>query len=138
MHGLRVIHFSLQSNHIHLIVEAPDNHTLTKGMRSLTITFAKGHNRGRIQIERYHLHVLRTLRETKNAAYYVMFNRQKHERGTYSTIDEYSSVFGKTDLIKQFLMMKRMVLKITRGEIWEGSPPTTWLLRKALSDDESS
>src|SRR5690606_29712838 len=40
-HGLRIVHFSLQSNHIHLIVECGSNQTLTKGMRSLTVTFAK-------------------------------------------------------------------------------------------------
>ncbi|WPU66418.1 transposase [Peredibacter starrii] len=77
-HGLRIIHFSLQSNHVHLIIEAENNDTLTKGMRSLTITFAKGLNKGKVQIERYHLHVLKTIKETKHAVQYVLFNQQKH------------------------------------------------------------
>lgn len=41
-HGLKILHYSLLSNYVHLIIEASDNHTLTRGMRSLTITFAKG------------------------------------------------------------------------------------------------
>ena len=40
--GLKIIHFSLQSNHVHLITEAENNDILTRGMRALTITFAKG------------------------------------------------------------------------------------------------
>ena len=135
--GLQVIHFSLQSNHIHLIVEATDNNTRTKGMRSLTITFAKGLMQGRIQVQRYHLHVLRSLRETRNAVFYVLFNQQKHEKGTYSSIDHYTSAFGRQDLIKQFLKQKRMVLKILKGEMWEGPKPSSWLLTQALSDDKA-
>jgi REP element-mobilizing transposase RayT len=57
--GLKVIHFSLQSNHVHLITEADNNETLTRGMRALTITFSKGLKKGRVQLERYHLHVLK-------------------------------------------------------------------------------
>jgi REP element-mobilizing transposase RayT len=78
LHGLRVLHFSLESNHVHLIIEANNTSVLTKGMRSLTVTFSKGINKGRIQLERYHLHVLRTLHETRNAIHYVLFNHQKH------------------------------------------------------------
>ncbi len=93
-HGLRVLQYSFQKNHIHLILEADSNVILTKGMRSLTITFAKGLQEGRVQLERYHLHVLRTVRETKHALQYVLFNQQKHESGTYSVVDEYSSVLS--------------------------------------------
>lgn len=71
-HGLRILHYSFQHNHIHLILEAENNSILTKGMRSLNITFAKGLHKGRIQIERYHLHVLKTVRETKHAIHYVL------------------------------------------------------------------
>lgn len=81
--GLRIIHFSLQSNHIHLIIEPTSNDVLTRGMRSLTITFAKRVQKlknltGGIQLERYHLHVLKTLQEARNAVNYVVFNEQKH------------------------------------------------------------
>lgn len=65
--GLRVIHFSLQTNHCHLIVEARDNETLTRGMRSLTVTIAKNVGKGKIQMGRYHLHVLRTIAEARKA-----------------------------------------------------------------------
>jgi REP element-mobilizing transposase RayT len=131
-HGLRVIHFSLQSNHVHLIVEAESNALLTKGMRSLTVTFAKGLNKGKVQLERYHLHVLKSLRETRNAIQYVLFNKQKHEKGTYSVIDEYSSVLSMLEMIKEFAKKSRITLKMEKGEIWKGDTGRSYLIKKAL------
>ena len=87
-----ILHYSLQSNHVHLIVEAKDNDLLTKGMRSLTITFSKCLNQGRIQKERYHLHVLRTLRETRNAIQYVIFNEARHSGRKTIKADLYTSL----------------------------------------------
>ncbi|MES2527306.1 MAG: transposase [Bdellovibrionota bacterium] len=120
-HGLRILHYSFQSNHIHLIIEADSNRILTKGMRSLTITFAKGLQKGRVQMERYHLHVLKTLREAKNAVHYVLFNQQKHERGTYSVINEYSSVLSLKnglELIRNFAKEKKITITIQNGGPW--------------------
>src|SRR5690554_5748078 len=61
-------------------------------------TFSKGVRRGRIQLERYHLHVLKTLRETKNAIHYVLFNHQKHTGLKRAYITPYSSLGFVTDL----------------------------------------
>lgn len=121
--GLRIIHFSLQSNHIHLIVESENNANLTQGMRSLTVTFAKGLKKGRTQLERYHLHVMKTIRETKNAIQYVLFNKQKHEKGTSSKIDGYSSLLSLTyhkKYIRNFADQFKMTLTI--GKIIEHIP----------------
>jgi REP element-mobilizing transposase RayT len=82
-HGLYIIYFALQSNHIHFIAETKDNQTLTKGMRSLTICFAKRIQQLKkvnepIQIERYHLHVLKNPKEVENALNYVIYNEVHH------------------------------------------------------------
>lgn len=133
--GLRIVHFSLQSNHIHLIIEAENNLLLTKGMRSLTVTFAKGLKAGKVQIERYHLHVLRSIRESRNAVHYVLFNKQKHEKGTYSVIDEYSSILNlekALELVAQYARKKKLMLKIGKGESWNSDLPVSFLLKRAL------
>jgi REP element-mobilizing transposase RayT len=133
-HGLRVLHYSFQPNHVHLIIEANDNSILTRGMRSLTNTFAKKLNHGRIQVERYHLHVLRTPRESRNAIHYVLFNQQKHEKGTRSTVDDYSSVLclkEGIDLVRKFAVAKKMVLRIGKVH-WEPDPALSYLARKAI------
>lgn len=126
-HGLRIIHFSLQSNHVHLIVEAGDNRLLSKGMRSLTVTMAMGLKKGRVQLERYHLHVLRHLREARNAVEYVCFNKQKHEKSKYSVIDDYSS-FPGTTWLRDFAKKSKMTLKFQMKEIWKGDVPISFLL----------
>lgn len=89
-HGLKIEHFSLQHNHVHLIIAAANNTLLTKGMRSLTVTLAKSLNHGRIQLQRYHLHVLKTKREEKFATHYVLCNEKKHTGKL--TLDSYSSL----------------------------------------------
>ncbi len=89
--GLRIIHYSVQSNHIHFIIEAENNRKLESGMRSLTVTMAKGLARGKVQLQRFHLHVLKSLRETKNAVRYVVFNEQKHTGKKLFSPDGYSS-----------------------------------------------
>ncbi len=130
-HGIRVTHFSLQTNHIHLIIEADSNDILTRGMRSITVTFAKGLNKGKVQIERYHLHVLRGLRETRNAVMYVLFNKQKHEKGTYSKIDHYTSLMSTKNavvLIKEFIGKTKMTIQIEKGEPWIPDLPKSYFL----------
>lgn len=73
-----VCYFSIQSNHIHLIAEAKDTSSLISGMRSITNTLVKRIGKGSIQVERYHLHVLKNPTETKNALDYVINNDMKH------------------------------------------------------------
>src|SRR6266542_3718037 len=41
---LRITHFSVQGNHIHLIVESEGNRALATGMRALSIRIARGLN----------------------------------------------------------------------------------------------
>jgi REP element-mobilizing transposase RayT len=136
--GLKIIHFSLQSNHIHLITEAENNEILTKGMRALTITFAKGLNKGRVQLERYHLHVLKTLREIKNAIQYVLFNEQKHTKNNFSKITGYSSILyleNGLNLVKNFAKKNNITLQIEKP--WEEITlprPSGYLLSKGLSE----
>jgi REP-associated tyrosine transposase len=99
--GLRLTGFSIQGNHIHMLVEAEDNHALSRGIQGLSIRMAKGLNRvmqrrGSVFADRYHGHVLRTPSETARAIHYVRENARKHAtaRGeTYSAgyVDPYSS-----------------------------------------------
>src|SRR3954463_5083027 len=43
--GMRINHFSVQGNHIHLIVEAESSEALAKGMQGLGVRFARALNR---------------------------------------------------------------------------------------------
>ena len=83
--GLRVIHYSIQGNHLHLIVEAPGVDDLARGIQGLTIRIARALNRisrraGKVFADRYHSHVLRSLREVARAVRYVLANALHHLR----------------------------------------------------------
>jgi REP element-mobilizing transposase RayT len=82
--GFRIVQFSVQRDHIHLIVEAKDRATLSLAMRGLGVRLCKainraiGRPRGRVFLDRYHDRILRTPREVRNAIAYVLQNARKH------------------------------------------------------------
>ena len=81
--GFRVVHLSVQSNHLHLLIEADDAGTLESGMRSLGTRLAKRLNRlfervGELFADRYHARALTTPREVRAALAYVLLNARKH------------------------------------------------------------
>lgn len=79
----RVIHYSIQRNHLHLIVEASGRDALAAGMKAVGARVARAANRlfdrrGPVLLGRYHLRRLRTPREVRNALAYVLLNARKH------------------------------------------------------------
>jgi REP element-mobilizing transposase RayT len=81
--GFRLVHFSLQVNHVHLICEADGAAALAAAMRALNGRIAKAINKqlgrtGSVIEDRYHLEVLRTPTQVRNAVRYVLRNGEKH------------------------------------------------------------
>ena len=81
--GVRVVHFSVQRTHVHLLVQADDAAALGRGMQGLSVRLAKAINRaarrhGAVFVDRYHSHVLRTPREIRHALSYILNNARKH------------------------------------------------------------
>ena len=81
----RVLSFSIQTDHLHLVVEADGPTDFVRGVRGLAIRVAKAMNRvlgrrGRVWSDRYHARLLRTPREVRNAFVYVLNNVRKHIR----------------------------------------------------------
>jgi len=77
--GFRRVHFSVQGNHIHCIVEAPDAGTLGHAMKGLEVRMARAlnkvmHRTGPVFADRYHAHLLVSPREAANAIRYVLEN----------------------------------------------------------------
>ena len=78
----RVLHYSVQSDHVHVLVECDDG-ALRRGVQGLAIRTAKALNRllarsGKVWGDRYHSRILRTPREVRNALVYVLQNWRKH------------------------------------------------------------
>ena len=83
--GFSLVHYSVQRNHLHLIVEAEDKRALSRGMQGLQIRLARRLNAaigraGKLFADRYHAHVLSTPREVRHALAYVLNNAKKHLR----------------------------------------------------------
>jgi len=99
--GFRLVHYSIMGNHLHLVVEAPDNEALARGMQGLAIRIAKGLNRlmgrrGAVFADHYHSRVLRSPTEAARALAYVFGNFLRHasqwgEQLPPSFIDPYTS-----------------------------------------------
>jgi REP-associated tyrosine transposase len=111
--GMRVIHFSVQGNHLHLIVEAEGRKALSQSMKGLSVRIAIAFNklinrRGSVFADRYYARVLATPRDVANTLRYVRENYRKHTRETlpWSWKDPFAS--STVDPV---------------------SPPSVWLLR---------
>ena len=122
--GFRLIHYSVQANHLHLVVESESKESLARGMKGLEVRLARGLNRmmlrkGRVFAERYHGHVLKGPRETARALRYVLMNFAHHaqawgQRVAATLIDPFSSV---------------RYLATSPGPAAPVAGPRTWLLR---------
>jgi len=81
--GFRVVHISIQNNHLHLLVEANGKRALTRGMQRFSIRTARalgvalGHG-GKIFPWRYHAKQITTPRQARNALAYVLNNWRRH------------------------------------------------------------
>ena len=79
----RLVHYALLRDHAHLIVEAKDRGALGRGMKSLSRRMVWAMRRafgwrGGLLADRYHMRVLKTPREVRNAIRYVLLNAARH------------------------------------------------------------
>jgi REP element-mobilizing transposase RayT len=96
----RIVHYSVQENHVHLIAEAENAASLSSGVRGLMVRIAQRVNpllfrRGRFWADRWHGHALKGPREVRNALVYVLQNHEKHAHtrnlSTAAKVDSLSS-----------------------------------------------
>src|SRR4051812_28791722 len=84
----RIVEFSVQDNHLHLIVEADDSDALARGMKSFSVranrlfNAALGRGRGRVWGDRYHRRDLTNASQVRNALVYCLGNYKKHQHVT--------------------------------------------------------
>ena len=95
--GFRLAHYSVQGNHIHLLVEGLDATALSRGMQGLGIRIACALNRvmkrrGHVLADRYHSRILRTPTEVVRARRYLRTNAEHHGIRRTSGVDPFASV----------------------------------------------
>ena len=99
--GFRLVHLSVQGNHLHLLAEVADGKALRRGMQGLSIRIARALNRamgskGKVFAGRFHARPVASPRQVRGALRYVLCNARKHatERGVLlppAWIDRFSS-----------------------------------------------
>jgi REP element-mobilizing transposase RayT len=119
--GVRIIEFSVQGNHMHLVVEAAAHEALSRAMQGFSIRVARDLNAmmkraGRVFGDRYHAHVLRTPAEARRAVLYVRNNHRRHMAQVGKTVPRaYVDPFSSS------------------GASIALPAPRTWLLERAVA-----
>ena len=129
-HGIRIVHYSVQSNHLHLLVEADDRECVARAMNALQSPLARALNKlwgrsGKVFPDRYHDEVISTPTQARNALRYVLQNGKKHGVVASSSIDFCSSApvfdgWKERPSIASVLAAPSAVAAV--------APATTWLL----------
>ena len=91
--GFRIIDWSIQGNHLHLVVEADSTSQLSRGMQGFCVRVARGLNsvagrKGTVLRERYHVRVLETPAEVRNCRAYVINNFRRHAAQAGRRVDK--------------------------------------------------
>jgi putative transposase len=130
-----VVEYSIQSNHLHMLVEARSKKSLERGMRSLARRIVpkmktKFTWKGKL-FTRYHARELKTPREVRNALRYVLLNARHHMPGAEEDrmrdwVDPYSSGYW-FDGWQRSLVMNRDLAKVATISRPTANP-RTWLL----------
>lgn len=139
--SFRLVQYSLQGNHAHLIVEARDHDALARGMMAigsrlaLAVNRAMGRRNGRVVSERYHARLLRTPREVHRALRYVLLNARKHLGNAAATLRALNALLDPASSARWFDGWRRgLPADMRRTPAGLSETPTvararTWLLR---------
>jgi len=140
--AFRIVHVSIQHNHIHLLVEAENRKALSRGMQGFQISAAKWINRaiskhwkerrrGQVFTDRFHAEIIKSPRQARHALAYVLNNWRKHredrgERARAWWVDPFSTA----GLFRGWKELEGIGAWKLREDykpmtVWE---PRTWLL----------
>ena len=132
---LRIVHTSIQNNHLHIYCEATSREALARGMQSFKTSVGRRINRalgrsGPVFADRYHYEVVTTPRQARAVLCYVMNNWRKHhaDRGCRDHVDPFATGMyfrgWRERDIPTALVIPPGVIVLPYRE------PRTWLLRE--------
>ena len=130
--GLRIVDYSIQRNHIHMICEADDERSLSRAMQGVKVRIARRLNRlwersGTVFADRYHREDLKTPSQVRNCIRYVLQNRFRHSLSASCANPQHPDPFSSG---QWFTGWQEAHLSVTPEDL-AGAPveePQTWLL----------
>jgi REP element-mobilizing transposase RayT len=131
----RIVEFNVLANHLHLVTEAADKESLSRGVQGFAVRVARRMNaalkrKGPFFAHRYHVRVLASPTQVRNALRYVLQNRKHHaaeKRFSRTWFDPYSSAAwfdGWASKLRADMTWERKLLDAPRPT----ARATTWLL----------
>jgi len=145
--AFRIVHISIQRNHVHLLVEAENKNELATGLQGFQIAAAKHLNaaiskgrpgprrRGTVFPDRYHAEIITSPRQARHALAYVILNWRKHQEDRAAPMNTW-----KVDWFSSAAMFPDWAeYSDDEGFLWRGPStydplqvffPRTWLLRE--------
>jgi REP element-mobilizing transposase RayT len=131
--GARLVEFSMQSNHLHVIAEVDEHAALARAVKGLSVRIARRLNgrlerRGRVFADRYHARPLRTALEVRRALIYVLRNNVHHAtgRGRPTRFDPLSTAPYFDGFTTRAYLPKNDFIPPKETPV---ASPKTWLLR---------
>jgi REP element-mobilizing transposase RayT len=142
----RIVHLSIQRNHVHLLVEADNKRALAAGMQGLQISAAKHLNaaiskgssgprrRGTVFPDRYHAEIITSPTQARHALSYILNNFRKHREDQTAPTSTW-----KLDWFSSAVAFPGWAEYGDAAFLWRGPPnydplityqPRTWLLRE--------
>ena len=129
--AIRIVEYSIQSNHVHMLIEASNSADLSRGMASLNTGLGMRLNRiwnrtgqGSVFKERFHMVVISTPRQMRNALNYVLRN-DVHHGLNLRTLDPCSSAPSFTG----WHQLQGSKKQKAAAASCVSAGPQTWLLR---------
>lgn len=140
--AFRIVEFSVQDTHVHLLAEAADQRAMSRGMASLAIRIARAVNRelgreGKVWRDRYYARRLTVPKEVRNALVYVLLNSVKHKPDRLAAGRRQTSTRVLVDVrctsaawFKGFSPTCEAALRVTGAAPHDApvAPAATWLL----------
>jgi hypothetical protein len=131
----RVVHYSLQADHVHLVIEAADRTALSRGTQGLAIRLARAFNRvvrrhGKVWGDRFYARDMRSPREVRAGIVYVLMNHKKHGGGRHPpALDRFSSAFWFDGFAARAAPLAVALRDGLPNATIPVARPRTWLLR---------
>ncbi|MFN7971976.1 MAG: transposase [Acidobacteriota bacterium] len=130
--GFRLVHYSIQPNHLHIIAEAESERSLARGVKGIAVRISRGLNRalgltGTVFPERHHARSLGSPREVRNALRYVLNNDSKHAAESGQRIVPAMDICSSA---RYFTGWREDKAPAPLTDAAPVVPPRTWLLRE--------
>jgi REP element-mobilizing transposase RayT len=149
----RIIHLSIQRNHLHLLVEADHERALARGMQGFQVSAAKHLNaeisrgrpgprrRGTVFPDRYHAEIITSPTQARHTLSYVMGNWRRHHEDRVAPMSSWT-----IDWFSTAIMFPGWAEYGDAVFLWRGPPtydplvvyqPRTWMLREGWAKSGS-